>query len=493
MSVFNVPLDTSWFGEYNSPSKIKELFKKNKFRKQKFGKVKFIFVPHAGLTYSGLCATSAYQYVIGKSYDNVYLLCTNHRSANNYIPTFNKVNIFGKTIEIDNSLNIEKDRQIFEQEHSFFVQLPFLYFINFNKLIPIIIGKDDDEIVKQIKLDNSLVICTSDLSHVNGHFEYQIKENVQNEVRELDSKVIRYLCDQKINISDVPACGIEAIKVFRKIIPDDVYPRLSCYYTSLQNPESFENQYDYIKPLDYDPGSSCVSYASMIYTSKKYIDESSTRTMKYLLTRFEEIALTNYAMVVIKNKFDQKKKIEPIYSSVFDLKRAMFITIDDKSGKLRGCIGTLSLDSSILENVKIYSLATAFGDPRFSPMSKEEVFSDNFVYKVSILSALKDISLKEYLGDRFDIKRDGINIKNGAYFLNSVARDYGYNKTELLEQLCLKAGKDKKCYKSAELQYNEGYEFGLKEIEKTGGSRRSGRDMGLLVLLAIFGLFLSKN
>ena len=65
-------------------------------------------------------------------------------------------------------------------------------------------------------------------------------------------------------------------------------------------------------------------------------------------------------------------------------RRACFVSLHMKNGDLRGCIGTLepyreNLMEEIIENAK----SAAFGDPRFSPVTEEEV--DEIEVSVDVL------------------------------------------------------------------------------------------------------------
>lgn len=470
-----------WYAQYETKDKLDKLFKNNHFKKTKtLNKPNFIFVPHAGLIYSGLCATTAYQYITDHSYKTIILLCTFHSKSNDiYLPSFTEINIenYGK-IEIDGQLVnklksfAKEDDTPFIVEHSFHNQLPFLLLMKEKfKIVPIIVGKNDNVFVTELyKLihDDVLVICNSDLSHVNGHFNQKISEPyIQNKIREFDTKITTALCDYKNrhDFDDVSACGKPVIKLFislLNLLNYSLYSRLTCYHTSKQlKAINKHGQVGYVKDMEYN-NDSCVSYASIIYTTTPYINKSMEREMTNLLTRYEEIVLVKYAIDSIKSNFLKNVYIEPIYFQALTEKRDVFITIEEHNGKLRGCIGTLNSDDTIKFNVNKYAIETAYNDSRFSPMASDEVFGDKYRYKVSLLAKLKPITLEEYKGPKFDIENDGIYLKKGnrsAFFLNSVARDHGYGKIKLLEQLCYKAGEEEKCYEDASLSYNEGYEF----------------------------------
>lgn len=80
-----------------------------------------------------------------------------------------------------------------------------------------------------------------------------------------------------------------------------------------------------------------------------------------------------------------------------------------KDGELRGCIGTIqpacpSLAEEILEN----SISSATRDPRFPPVTPEEL--DSLSYSVDVLEEPEDISSIEEL----DVKVFGVIVRSGG-------------------------------------------------------------------------------
>ncbi len=56
----------------------------------------------------------------------------------------------------------------------------------------------------------------------------------------------------------------------------------------------------------------------------------------------------------------------------FTLQCGTFVTLKI-NGQLRGCIGNLTSTETVLEGVKRNAIQAAFHDPRFAPLSKEEL------------------------------------------------------------------------------------------------------------------------
>ncbi len=126
---------------------------------------------------------------------------------------------------------------------------------------------------------------------------------------------------------------------------------------------------------------------------------------------------------------------------VFNERRGTFVTLT-KAGALRGCIGHIIARESLLEGVEENAVNAAFKDPRFPPLSPDEL--DDIDIEVSILT---DPEPLEY-SDRDDLLEklrphvDGVIIKKGynqATFLPQVW-DQLPDKGDFLRHLCLKAG-----------------------------------------------------
>jgi len=95
-------------------------------------------------------------------------------------------------------------------------------------------------------------------------------------------------------------------------------------------------------------------------------------------------------------------------------KGASFVTLTQNQ-KLRGCIGTLEAHRPLLIDVKANANAAAFHDPRFSPLTEQEL--DNTRIEISLLSAMQAI---EFSGERDALKQlqpgiDGIVFEFGRY------------------------------------------------------------------------------
>jgi AmmeMemoRadiSam system protein A len=115
------------------------------------------------------------------------------------------------------------------------------------------------------------------------------------------------------------------------------------------------------------------------------------------------------------------------------------LTID---GKLRGCIGNLTSNESMVSGVRRNAVNAAFHDPRFSPLSPSEL--DRVSIEVSILSEPRPMDYRD-AADLLQKMRphiDGVILRKGiasATFLPQVWEQLPQPQ-DFLTHLCQKAG-----------------------------------------------------
>ncbi|MFA5916902.1 MAG: AmmeMemoRadiSam system protein A [Candidatus Gracilibacteria bacterium] len=163
---------------------------------------------------------------------------------------------------------------------------------------------------------------------------------------------------------------------------------------------------------------------------KNYQKEALEIAKKSILEYFGEDLLKKYS---IQNKELLEKK-------------ACFVTLKSFGKDLRGCIGNIfpvgSLYDSILSNAK----SSAFHDPRFSPLTKDELENNDLFIEITILSEIQEkqfSNIKELLQFLRDNK-PGLIIEldnREATFLPSVWHEIK-SEEDFLTHLIYKAGID---------------------------------------------------
>lgn len=133
---------------------------------------------------------------------------------------------------------------------------------------------------------------------------------------------------------------------------------------------------------------------------------------------------------------------------------ASFVTLQTKQGNLRGCIGSIIPHRPLYEDIIYNAISSAVSDPRFMPVSVEEL--DSIKIKISVLTYPEPVLYTDWreLLDKITPFKDGIIIKYGnhsATFLPEVWETLP-DKHLFLSNLCLKAGLEPQCYKNLKLQ-----------------------------------------
>jgi AmmeMemoRadiSam system protein A len=127
------------------------------------------------------------------------------------------------------------------------------------------------------------------------------------------------------------------------------------------------------------------------------------------------------------------------YSLDDDLRRpaGAFVTLNDRHGDLRGCIGSIEPVAPLFRAVSSSAISAAFRDPRFYPVKRDE-FPDLHL-EISVMGPItpvKDVS-------EIQVGRDGLIISSGHHaglLLPQVATEYGWDRDTFLSQTCMKAG-----------------------------------------------------
>lgn len=119
-----------------------------------------------------------------------------------------------------------------------------------------------------------------------------------------------------------------------------------------------------------------------------------------------------------------------------------FVTLR-KHGQLRGCIGRMAAEIPLQQTIRLMAVAAAFEDPRFRPLTRHEF--DQIEIEISVLSPMQQCSVEQ-----LEVGKHGVWLGyqgRSAVFLPQVAAEQGWNRDQLLEHLCQKAGLAADAYK----------------------------------------------
>ena len=124
------------------------------------------------------------------------------------------------------------------------------------------------------------------------------------------------------------------------------------------------------------------------------------------------------------------------------------------AGNLRGCIGSLSAEESILDGIKRNAVNAAFHDPRFSPVTVEEI--EDVDIEISILTKPQPLEYIDSIDliSRLRVNVDGVILQKGragATFLPQVWEQLP-RPENFLSHLCVKAGLSANAWENTRLK-----------------------------------------
>lgn len=156
------------------------------------------------------------------------------------------------------------------------------------------------------------------------------------------------------------------------------------------------------------------------------------------LTDNEKDILLQTARLSIEEIFNNIPVPKPDYSlhANLKLKAGAFVTLTIQK-ELRGCIGYIVSDSKLFDTVLDAAKSAAVNDPRFYPLSKEEL--KMIEIEISVLSP--PFKMNNY--DEIEIGKHGLILEEAGkrgLLLPQVPVEHNMNREEYLNAICRKAG-----------------------------------------------------
>jgi hypothetical protein len=444
-------------------------------KERQYKHVAALIVPHAGYYFSGNVAAAAYQSIAdGQKFKRIFLLGPSHHewldgaSVNTeydyYATPLGNVKVdletAQKLIETDSVFSYRAKAH--DREHCLEVQLPFLQrrFGDVPPIVPIIISTNDFRKLKRIAetlrpymTEENLFVVSSDFSHYPKYedacevdaktgkavesgdverFIAQLEENARSGVRNLATS----------------ACGELAIATLM-LMMDGQYEVKHLLY---QNSGDIDN-HDHSRVVGYH------AFAIIRSLPLPPSQRGGKGNGTFSLSDEEKKILKDIALTSIKDSLNGKPIAQPILNSQFPILNAKcgaFVSLH-KRGRLRGCIGHFGEDVPLYEIVAEMARAAAFEDPRFMPVTKDEL--NDIDIEISVLTPMRRI---ESL-DEFQLHKHGIYIRKGyrsGTFLPQVADEVNWTKEEFVGHCAQdKAGIGWDGWRDAELYVYESIVF----------------------------------
>ena len=445
-------------------------------------RVAALIVPHAGYYYSGNVAASAYMALNPKQpYKRIFLLGPSHHEwldgasvnteADYYATPLGNVKVdreTGMALTTTDGTDLTDSEKVFfywpeahDREHCLEVQLPFLQrrLGDVPPIVPIIISTNDfqklsrmAETLKPYFTDENLFVISSDFSHYPRYEDaYEAdgktgKAIESGDVGQFIAAIEENARSGKRNLA-TSACGEFAIITLMLMLDSNYEVKHLMYQNSGDIGDT-----DHSRVVGYH------SFA-ILHNGNDGIGRTRTNT-DFVLSDNDKKKLKEIALNSIKDSLDGKSvsvSISPMQEyPMLSKKCGAFVSLH-KHGHLRGCIGHFGEDTPLYEIVAEMARAAAFEDPRFMPVSREEL--DAIDIEISVLTPMRRIQSL----DEFELHRHGIYIRKGyrsGTFLPQVADEVNWTKEEFVGHCSQdKAGLGWNGWKDAELYVYEAIVF----------------------------------
>jgi len=355
---------------------------------------KALIVPHAGYQYSGPVAATGYAALAAHraSVRRVVLLGPAHRAALSGIavPVADVFLTPLGTVPVDDACRTAAlaygavaDDWPHAGEHSLEVHLPFIQRI-FGSIpvLPLVVGEARPEAVAAVLEalwgeDGTIVIVSSDLSHYLDH----------HAARQADAATAAAILRRDWRaLSARDACGFFPLRGLL-----EVAERRRMAVRQLDLRTSGDTAGDRTRVVGYG------TFALF------EVEQGGAG-----LTAEEQRVALSVAEGAIRGELNGRQIFAPAGVDVPQgLRRpgSSFITLE-RGARLLGCRGTMEARRPLVEDIAVNAVLTAFQDPRFRPISRDD-FSE-LSLKVSVLSPLEATGWSSY-GDAVRLVRPGVD------------------------------------------------------------------------------------
>lgn len=437
-----------------------------------------LIVPHAGYRYSGRTAAISYKLLQGsKKPSRVILLGPTHTvrmggtcsvaDFSHYATPLGKVQV---DVEGRDALVQYKPfsagREPHEREHCLEVQLPFLQVLwpDPPKILPVIVGQlspGDCRAaaagIASIMDEDSLVIVSTDFTHYGRRFGFAPfagtpANRLRDKIRELDMGAVKHIegldpagFRQYGAQTRATICGRLAVSIMLELFSqsDLCQAEFLHWANSGEVTGSYTDCVSYVALALYGPSEALEQIKSALTPARAGTEDAASPNPPGLSDEHKRILL-KLARQAIEKRLDAQPGAggEPLEVNLEEMPEPLrrengaFVTLK-KQGQLRGCIGHIVSDRPLCLCVSEVAALAAVRDPRFKPLSKEELAE--ITIEISVLSPLRKVKSTEEI----QVGRDGLIISSGrrqGLLLPQVAVEQGWTREEFLTHTCRKAG-----------------------------------------------------
>jgi len=405
--------------------------------------LKAIILPHAGYIYSGFTAAHASFVLSEKQFNKVILLGPDHRvgfrncaisNVKGYQTPLGFIRLHEDTKILLKKSNLFQYIQPFDEvEHSLEVILPFLqYYLKEFELVPIVMGRTSEintiaDEIKPLLDSDTLLVVSSDLSHFLPY-----SEAVTRDKETID--IILNFKPEELKKRENCACGKIPILILMEIAHNNGWQPVLLNYSN-----SGDTAGDRSKVVGY----SAIAYFKDTSLSQKQGEILVKLARKTIMEKLGK-----------KMPSDKARQLsDALTDNCFKESRGTFVTLKI-DGRLRGCIGSLTSNESILRGIRCNARNAAFRDPRFPPLTTDEF--EHVDIEISILTKPQPLEYTDHcdLLSNLIVNVDGVIIRKGragATFLPQVWKQLP-EPDIFLSRLCAKAGLSADSWKNTKLE-----------------------------------------
>lgn len=357
---------------------------------------KALIAPHAGYSYSGPVAASAYAPLtpFAGQIKRVVLLGPTHRvaihglalpDAEAFETPLGRIDIDLAAVgQISHLPQVTVSPQAHALEHSLEVQLPFLQTVlpDF-KLLPLAVGEASPEEVAEVLEalwggPETLILVSSDLSHFLPYDTAQQADGIT-------ADAILHL---QVPLSHAQACGGTPVN---GLLLAARHHGLTAHLLDLRNSGDTAGPRDQV-----------VGYGAFAFTEPAIAPEAAKGSILLALAR---------NAIALRLGLPAQPVPKPAWLRELG---ATFVTLT-QHGTLRGCIGSLVARLPLGQDVTQNARAGAFRDPRFPPLAQEELATTRI--EVSLLSPQQPIPFRDETDALAQLRPgvDGVVLECGSY------------------------------------------------------------------------------
>jgi len=290
---------------------------------------------------------------------------------------------------------------------------------------------------KELLDDRTLVVASSDFTHYGANYGYlPFTNDVQRKIETLDMGIFDLFARKdlpgflkRLDETGATVCGRDPLAFLLAMLPGDAKIERTAYETSGKLTHDTRNSVSYIGALVTGAWSKPASQArSEATAAEKISDEDCGRLLVWAREAITEAFKSGERRAALREPAALTAGLCAV--------RGGFVTLH-KRGELRGCIGEIVPRREIWKVVREQALNAAFHDPRFEPLTEQELSMIDI--EISMLTPPRPVaSWRDIV-----IGTHGMVLTKGgrsAVFLPQVAPEQGWGIEETLTHLAMKAG-----------------------------------------------------